>query len=159
MEKQYALYATCIGEILIAEKEGSVTNVCLTQYVPSRFFAVAQETELTRQAASQLRGYFAAELHAFSLPLAFEGTEFQQHVWQALLTIPYGETRSYREIACMIGNPRACRAVGMAAHNNPIAFIIPCHRVIASDGSLGGYASSLELKKNLLALEQGSYRF
>jgi methylated-DNA-[protein]-cysteine S-methyltransferase len=85
-----------------------------------------------------------------------EGTEFQQLVWKALQTIPYGETRSYRDIAEQIGRPKLCRAVGMANHRNPITIIIPCHRVIGADGSLTGYGGGLPLKQQLLNLEKGN---
>ena len=90
---------------------------------------------------------------SFDIPLLLEGTAFQKKVWNALLSIPYGHTVSYQEIASMIGHPQSARAVGGAVHNNPIMIIIPCHRVIGSDGSLTGYAYGLELKKRLLELE------
>jgi methylated-DNA-[protein]-cysteine S-methyltransferase len=101
----------------------------------------------------QLRGYFAGELQEFDLPLAVEGTEFQLRVWQSLRTIPYGETISYGQLAERIGNPKAARAVGLANGSNPIAIIIPCHRVIGNDGSLTGFGGGLSTKKKLLALE------
>lgn len=108
---------------------------------------------LLLQAEEQLCAYFAGQRRAFNLPLTPSGTPFQQAVWQALCRIPYGEVRTYAQIAREIGRPRACRAVGMANHNNPIAIIIPCHRVIGADGSLTGYAGGLEVKRALLALE------
>ncbi len=108
---------------------------------------------LLLQAEEQLREYFAGQRRAFDLPLAPSGTPFQQAVWQALCRIPYGEVRTYAQIAREIGRPRACRAVGMANHCNPIAIIIPCHRVIGADGSLTGYAGGLETKRALLTLE------
>jgi len=101
----------------------------------------------------QLRAYFAGELQEFDLPLAVEGTEFQLRVWQSLRTIPYGETISYGQLAERIGNPKAARAVGLANGSNPIAIIIPCHRVIGNDGSLTGFGGGLSTKKKLLALE------
>lgn len=113
------------------------------------------ETEPIRNAAEQLNAYFAGKLREFDLPLAPEGTPFQLKVWEALNTIPYGKTRTYGDVARMIGNSRACRAVGMANHRNPIAIVIPCHRVIGADASLTGYASGLELKRMLLELERG----
>ena len=88
------------------------------------------------------------------MPLDLEGTSFQKKVWGALRTIPYGETRSYGEIARQVGNPRAARAVGMANHENPVAIVVPCHRVIAGDGSLGGYAGGLKRKSRILGLEK-----
>lgn len=102
----------------------------------------------------QLRQYFAGSRKGFTVKLRLEGTEFQKRVWQALLSIPYGETRSYKDIAIQIGKPQACRAVGGAIHNNPIGIIVPCHRVIGADGSLTGYAGGLHYKEFLLKLEQ-----
>lgn len=105
------------------------------------------------EAARQLAEYFAGERRAFDLPLDARGTPFQKRVWNALSRIPYGETRSYGDIARDAGSPKGGRAVGMANHNNPIAIVVPCHRVIAADGSLGGYACGLEFKRRLLDLE------
>ena len=102
----------------------------------------------------QLNEYFAAKRQVFDLPLEFEGTEFQQKVWQALLTIPFGETRSYKEIAEQIGNVKAVRAVGAANGKNPISIIAPCHRVVGANGKLVGFAGGLENKEILLQLEQ-----
>jgi methylated-DNA-[protein]-cysteine S-methyltransferase len=101
----------------------------------------------------QLRAYFSGELKQFDLPLAPEGTEFQLRVWNSLRTIPYGETVSYAQLAQKIGNPQAVRAVGLANGCNPIPIIIPCHRVIGSDGSLTGFGGGLPNKQKLLALE------
>lgn len=115
-----------------------------------------QQTPLLREAVRQLHAYLAGRLHTFHLPLAPHGTPFQQNVWAALCTIPYGETRSYKQVAEMLGNPKACRAVGMANNRNPIAVIIPCHRVIGARGTLVGYGGGLLLKKRLLELE-GSF--
>ncbi len=103
----------------------------------------------------QLRAYFAGTLRRFDLRLAPEGTPFQQRVWRELLNIPYGETISYGELARRIGNPSASRAVGLANGANPISIIIPCHRVIGSNGSLTGYGGGLKNKQWLLALERG----
>jgi methylated-DNA-[protein]-cysteine S-methyltransferase len=101
----------------------------------------------------QLRAYFRGERKEFDLPLALEGTEFQLRVWNRLRTIPYGETISYAQLAERIGNPKAVRAVGLANGSNPIPIIIPCHRVIGSDGSLTGFGGGLPTKKMLLELE------
>ena len=101
----------------------------------------------------QLRAYFAGELERFDLPLAPAGTEFQRKVWAALLDIPYGETRSYGELARQIGNGKASRAVGAANGRNPIPVIIPCHRVVGGDGSLTGFGGGLDTKRRLLDLE------
>ncbi len=106
----------------------------------------------------QLEEYFSGHRQQFSLPLDLRGTDFQLKCWRALLDIPYGETCSYRDIAHAIGHPRAFRAVGMSNNRNPIAIVVPCHRVIASDGSLCGYGGGLDIKRKLLELEQTSLR-
>lgn len=111
--------------------------------------------ELTGEVIRQLREYFAGERREFRLPLGLEGTDFQRRVWLCLSSIPYGETRSYQEIARMAGNVRACRAVGMANHKNPIPIVIPCHRVVGKDGSLTGYGGGLDRKVWLLEHERG----
>ena len=103
----------------------------------------------------QLEQYFAGQRQQFNLPLDCQGTDFQQQVWRALLTIPYGETRSYKDIALQIGNEKAVRAVGAANGRNPISIIAPCHRVIGSGGALVGFAGGLDKKQILLSLEQG----
>ena len=105
--------------------------------------------------ARQLDAYFDGRLKSFDLPLAPEGTPFQQHVWSALRGIPFGETRSYGQLAKAIGKPSAMRAVGAANGRNPIAIVVPCHRVIGADGSLTGFGGGIERKKFLLSLEQG----
>ncbi|HEY0622599.1 methylated-DNA--[protein]-cysteine S-methyltransferase [Sphingomonas sp.] len=105
------------------------------------------------RAAAQVTDYFAGKLRAFDVPLDFRGTNFQRSVWQALLTIPYGETRSYVEIARQIGRPTASRAVGAANGRNPVSIIAPCHRVIGTSGALTGFAGGLEAKRMLLDLE------
>jgi methylated-DNA-[protein]-cysteine S-methyltransferase len=106
-----------------------------------------------KPAADQLEGYFSGTLATFDLPLDLVGTEFQLKVWNALLSIPYGETRSYGQIAKAVGQPKAARAVGLANQQNPIAIIVPCHRVIGADGSLTGYGGGLPRKRKLLELE------
>ena len=106
----------------------------------------------------ELNEYFAGERREFCLPLDLRGTKFQLACWQALLEIPYGETRSYRDIAEALGHPHAYRAVGMSNNRNPVAIIVPCHRVIASSGSLCGYGGGLDIKRKLLDLEQEHFR-
>jgi methylated-DNA-[protein]-cysteine S-methyltransferase len=110
------------------------------------------------EAARQLAAYFAGELRDFDLPLRPSGTPFQLTVWEALRRIPYGETVSYGELAVSIGRPAAARAVGSANHHNPLAIVVPCHRVIGADGTLTGYAGGLSIKSALLALESGQIR-
>ncbi|WP_052729812.1 methylated-DNA--[protein]-cysteine S-methyltransferase [Syntrophomonas zehnderi] len=115
---------------------------------------MVQETPLQKKAIRQLEEYLAGQRQTFDFAFTAAGTEFQKSVWEALRNIPYGETRSYKQIAQMIGRPNAARAVGMANHRNPIMIVTPCHRVIAADGSLAGYAGGLEVKKKLLELEK-----
>ena len=115
--------------------------------------AVNEEASLIREAFSQVESYLAGNLKKFDLPLEMHGTNFQLEVWNALLSIPYGSTASYKDVALMTGNSKAVRAVGMANNRNPIAIIVPCHRVIGSDGSLVGYAGGMELKRTLLEIE------
>jgi methylated-DNA-[protein]-cysteine S-methyltransferase len=112
---------------------------------------------MMRETIRQLRLYFAGKLQIFDLPLELIGTEFQKRVWNALLTIPYGQTRSYTEIARQIGAPRAVRAVGAANGRNPIPIIVPCHRVIGASGNLVGFGGGLEWKRMLLGLEGNSW--
>jgi methylated-DNA-[protein]-cysteine S-methyltransferase len=112
-----------------------------------------QDQKPFAEVVRQLQAYFGGELKEFDLPLAMEGTEFQLRVWNALRAIPYGETISYTQLAGRIGNPKAVRAVGLANGSNPIPIIVPCHRVIGSDGSLTGFGGGLSTKKMLLELE------
>jgi methylated-DNA-[protein]-cysteine S-methyltransferase len=113
------------------------------------------ETDILRQAKEELIEFFQGKRQKFDVPTHFEGTDFQKRVWRALMSIPYGETRSYQNIACEAGNVRAVRAVGMANNRNPIPIIVPCHRVIGKNGSLVGYGGGLQMKKRLLSLESG----
>ena len=105
------------------------------------------------QATEELRAYFAGRIRVFSVPLDMEGTDFQLNVWDRLTKIPYGATRSYAQVAEAVGRPKAVRAVGAANGSNPVAIIVPCHRVIGSNGKLTGYGGGLPLKKRLLELE------
>lgn len=110
--------------------------------------------KLAQECKVELAEYFAGKRKKFDLPLKQEGTQFQKKVWQELKQIPYGETKTYGEIAKLIDKPKASRAVGMANHNNPILILVPCHRVIGADGSLTGYAAGIEAKKYLLEFEK-----
>ncbi|MGI6094838.1 MAG: methylated-DNA--[protein]-cysteine S-methyltransferase [Lachnospiraceae bacterium] len=113
-----------------------------------------RETPMIVEAKRQLDEYFAGRRKEFDFPLSMQGTPFQKKVWKALRQIPYGETRSYQEIAEAVGNQKACRAVGMANHHNPVLIAVPCHRVIGKNGSLVGYGGGLDVKKQLLELEK-----
>lgn len=137
------LTLTCDGEALQSIEFGKI----------QREGVLWEEVGLLQAAKRELLEYLEGRRREFDLPLKPEGTEFQKRVWKALLTIPYGETRSYGQIAAQIGNPKACRAVGMANHKNPLPIVIPCHRVIGSGGSMVGYGGGLDRKVWLLKLE------
>ena len=151
MEKIFFYENTPVGKLCIGEEEGAITRVTWNQ-IPTD--AVEEETELIKTCKEELDEFFLGKRKAFDLPLAPKGTAFQKRVWDALREIPYGETRTYRDIAIAVDSPEGFRAVGMANHRNPIAILIPCHRVIGSDGKLAGYAAGVEIKTWLLALEQ-----
>jgi len=147
------IYESDFGKIMIESDGSAITSVKSgTGIKPA---GNPKADALTDKTATQLDEYFAGKRSRFDLPLNPIGTDFQRRVWNALSDIPYGETRSYKQIACAVGNPKACRAVGMANNKNPIWIIIPCHRVIGSGGSLTGYGGGLEMKQKLLDLEQG----
>ncbi|MDR0764122.1 MAG: methylated-DNA--[protein]-cysteine S-methyltransferase [Synergistaceae bacterium] len=154
--KNVFYYNYPIGEVGIAEKDGAVSLVFFGGGDDAPGYGRA-ETPLIKEAARQLGEYFAGARTAFDLPLSLDGTEFQISVWNALLTIGYGETRSYGDIAALIGKPRAARAVGSANHRNPAAIIVPCHRVIGRDGSLTGYGGGLRVKRFLLEFERQNH--
>lgn len=151
MEKIYFYENTPVGRICIGEKDGAITRVTWN-HIPKD--AVPEETELIKSCKAQLDEFFAGKRKEFDLPLAPVGTEFQKKVWDALREIPYGETRSYKDIAIAVENPKGCRAVGMANNKNPIAIIVPCHRVIGTNGKLVGYAPGTDIKRFLLELEK-----
>ena len=146
------IYQTPLGKIVIMENGYAITVVMFGVSLPEQ--VKVRETPLLKQANDQLHEYFIGQRKSFDLPLAPQGTAFQQKVWKALQDIPYGTVCSYQDIARAIGNAKACRAVGGANNKNPIAIIIPCHRVIGANGSLVGYGGGLEIKRQLLELEQ-----
>ena len=147
----FAFVDTPLGTIRITEDETGITSL--------RFVSSAEVREPSAaglylsDAAAQIREYFAGKRRIFDGPLSVSGSEFQKRVWDALRNIPYGETRSYQQIAAAAGNAKAARAVGMANHRNPILIMIPCHRVLGKDGALVGYACGIERKRYLLELE------
>jgi len=146
------LVASDKGLVAVLWQDDNPRRVRLDLLAEDAQHPVLQETE------KQLRAYFAGELKKFKLKLDFRGTPFQQQVWAVLLTIPFGETRSYADIARQIGRPKAMRAVGAANGKNPISIIAPCHRVIGANGKLTGFAGGLEVKAQLLELEGGGKR-
>ncbi len=157
MEYWFKTMPSPVGELkLVASDSGLVAilwenddskRVRIGALTENKNHSILLETE------RQLSAYFAGQLEIFSLPLDFIGTAFQQKVWQALLTIPFGETRSYGDIAKQIGNPKAVRAVGAANGKNPLSIVAPCHRVIGANGKLTGFAGGLEAKARLLGIE------
>ena len=153
--KKVFYYKTKIGEILIEEKNNAISNIYVANKVNIKD-AVIEESKLIKETYIQIQEYLDGKRKEFNVPILLEGTEFQKKVWDTLMRIPYGETWTYKRIAEEIGNPKACRAVGMANNKNPILIIIPCHRVIGSNGKLVGYAGGMEVKEYLLSLEKGS---
>lgn len=146
-----SLLDTPIGTVRILGGDDAITHI---DFIDAGAASAQTDNALTRLARQQLSDYFAGQLRTFELPLAAEGTDFQRACWQALQTIPYGETRSYAEQAKLIQRLKAVRAVGAANGANPIAIVVPCHRVIGKDGKLTGYAGGVERKAWLLALER-----
>lgn len=148
-------YQMPVGPLTIVADETALLQIaCDGRLQPEREPLAMRENELTARAAAQLEEYFAGQRRVFDLPLRPRGTAFQQRAWAALRTIPYGRTRTYRQIAEQIGCPKGFRAVGMANHRNPLLIVIPCHRVVGTDGSLTGFGGGLDMKRFLLELEQ-----
>ena len=148
-------YDTSLGKLLILEENGKIIGIETKKekkIVASDY--MAKETRVIQEAYRQIEEYLQGKRKVFDLPIQMKGTAFQEKVWKALCNIPYGETRSYGEIAKEIGNSKAARAVGMANHVNKILIVIPCHRVIGSNHKLVGYAGGIEIKEKLLRLEK-----
>lgn len=145
-------YNSIIGDIFISADENFLLSV---QFVNHNFIE-NQENKIIRQTIKQLNEYFRGKRKKFELPLNPKGTEFQKKVWLQLMNIPYGKTATYKDIATLIGDSNASRAVGNANNKNPIAIIIPCHRVIGSNNKLTGYAGGLDKKEKLLNLEKNN---
>lgn len=142
---------TPLGNMIATANESAITSLDFTD---EAIRVENDDTPLLIQLEKELKNYFEGKLHTFTLPLAPQGTPFQEAVWKMLCSISYGETISYAREAALFGNPKAIRAVANANGRNPIAILIPCHRVIASDGTLGGYSGGIEKKKFLLKLEK-----
>ena len=157
---QYRTIESPVGSLLLAADDAGLRFLLFSRGRAAAKPEPGWETDrgLLKEPVKQLNAYFAGKLRAFDLPLAPQGTPFQTGVWHALCDIPYGETTSYGQLAKRIGNPKAVRAVGLANGSNPIAIIIPCHRVIGSNGSLVGYGGGFPVKQALLALERGQSR-
>lgn len=156
----YARMASPVGGLFLAASGKGLVRLefeARVQKLPPAIQLHESETALAPY-LRELNEYFAGERREFEFALDLGGTAFQRACWQALLDIPYGETRSYRDIAEAIGHPHAYRAVGMSNNRNPVAIVVPCHRVIASSGSLCGYGGGLDVKRTLLDLEMGNVR-
>lgn len=157
MTYAYKTVATPVGELTLVASDQGLSAILWENDNPKRVRLEPRVEDVDNpilvETQKQLRAYFAGELQAFTVPLDFKGTPFQKSVWAALLTIPFGETRSYADIARQIGRPTAFRAVGAANGRNPISIIAPCHRVLGTSGSLTGFAGGLEVKEALLGLE------
>lgn len=158
MQLSYQFLDSPVGQLKLVAHETALVAVLWENENPNRVRLAALVEDLQHpillKTAQQLNEYFAGKRQQFDLPLDFEGTAFQQQVWQALLTIPFGETRSYKQIAEQIGNVKAVRAVGAANGKNPISIIAPCHRVVGANGKLVGFAGGLENKEILLKIEK-----
>lgn len=151
--KNIIKYDSPIGVLRIVIENDALTEIDLDSESPASEVSTNIQTPLANKAVSQLDEYFAGERKCFDLPVNPQGTEFQRKDWEALQRIPYGETRTYKDIAEEIGCPKGFRAVGLANNRNPIMIVIPCHRVIGANGSLTGYAGGVHIKKYLLELE------
>lgn len=152
MAKVFTVLPSPVGPLTLAGDGGGLTHLLFGREGPKGY--EEGESGLLHRAAAELGEYFAGKRREFSLPLNPSGTEFRLRVWAALSDIPYGETRTYKDIAIAAGCPRGFRAVGMANHHNPISIIVPCHRVVGSNGKLTGYGGGLEVKEYLLELER-----
>jgi len=142
-----------MGTMGIAQENDAITHISFKGLGNFDGYEI-KETQLIKRTAMEIEEYFAGKRRSFDIPLSMSGTDFQRLVWKALQTIPFGETRSYKDIAIQIGNPKACRAVGMANNKNPVAIVVPCHRVIGQDGSMTGYAGGIDVKEYLLDVEK-----
>ena len=143
-------YETVLGDVTLVEEDGALLAISLKSIQKG----TELETPIIQEAHRQITEYLKGERKVFDLPIRLRGTDFQQQVWTALLDIPYGETRSYKQIAEAIGNPKGMRAVGMANNRNPLLIVVPCHRVIGANGSMVGYGEGVEMKEFLLRLEK-----
>lgn len=144
-----SIIKTPIGNIEITEDNGKIISIKKTEKN-----IISTDNKILLQAEKELEEYFDGKRKKFTLPLNIRGTDFQLRVWNVLREIPYGETRSYKEVALAAGNEKASRAVGMANNKNPILIVVPCHRVIGSNGAMTGFACGLDVKKKLLELEK-----
>lgn len=151
-ERTYFVYQTPMGRVTIGADGQAITGF---SFGPAQFAGQQRATALTNRASNEVLEYLAGKRRTFSVPVRTDGTAFQRQVWAELSRIPYGETRSYAQVAAAIGNPKALQAVGQACNRNPVPLFVPCHRVISANGDLGGYAFGPHIKRFLLDLEAG----
>lgn len=160
-QKRHTVIDSPYGPLTLVADDGLLCGLYMTEQrhrPPEESFGVRDDT-LFAEPKEQLEAYFAGELKEFILELRLHGTPFQRTVWEQLVRIPYGETRSYGDLADALGNPKASRAVGLANGKNPVGIIVPCHRVVGSDGSLTGYGGGVGRKQRLLDFERGTALF
>lgn len=168
MGKVSKLYETIYGFYNIEVEDGYVTAIrkkpapencqLINDSVGEEYGATVKDIEIMEESYQQLEDYLRGKRQAFDLPMNPKGTEFQKKVWKALCEIPYGETRSYKDIAVAVGSPKAYRAVGMANHINPIIIAVPCHRVIGNSGRIVGYGQGIDMQIHLLELEKAKFK-
>ncbi|MEU2778769.1 methylated-DNA--[protein]-cysteine S-methyltransferase [Streptomyces sp. NPDC007162] len=159
--KNHTVTDSPYGPLTLVAEDGTLCGLYMAEQrhrPPEETFG-DRDDDLFAEAEEQLAAYFAGELKAFTLELRLNGTPFQRSVWDQLTRIPYGETRTYGELADALGNPQASRAVGLANGRNPVGIIVPCHRVIGADGNLTGYGGGLPRKQRLLDFERGAGLF
>lgn len=159
--KQHTVIDSPYGPLTLVADDGVLCGLYMAgqrHRPPEETFGTPDDTPFTETRA-QLAAYFAGDLKVFGLPLRLDGTPFQRRVWEQLARIPYGETRTYGQLADALGNPRASRAVGLANGRNPIGIIVPCHRVVGASGGLTGYGGGLERKQRLLDFERAAALF
>jgi methylated-DNA-[protein]-cysteine S-methyltransferase len=160
MTRTFFQFDSALGVITLVQEGDALVGLCMADHRHvDRADGEPQATALALRAQSQIEEYLAGERTEFDLPITLHGTEFQKKVWWKLLEIPYGDRISYAALAARIGDIKATRAVGLANGRNPLAIIVPCHRVVGADGKLTGYGGGIERKAKLLDLERGLLRF
>ncbi|MDA8552157.1 methylated-DNA--[protein]-cysteine S-methyltransferase [Aquiluna sp.] len=154
------VFTTALGTLSVCVSKGRVVEVGFVSEALPSFAESSSDNALAKEAASQLRDYFAGKRESFDLPLHFSGTKFQEEIWQEIAKVPFGQSATYKDLAMRIGKPQAARAVGGAVGANPIGIIVGCHRILGSSGKLTGYSggSGVPTKKKLLELEGIAYK-
>jgi methylated-DNA-[protein]-cysteine S-methyltransferase len=151
-------FASPLGLLEVESAQAGVTRIRLGARGKPREVGDGGALELARKARTEILGYLSGKVRTFSVPVVLEGTPFQRLVWERLVAVPYGATRTYGEIATELGKPRAARAVGAACRDNPVPILVPCHRIVSGNGGPGGFAGGADMKQALLGLERGEAR-